>query len=146
MTQLAEDTSRIAEDKDHKKAIRRIKMLSRIWLQHKKLEDESKKAKELKKTDIIQLAKEHNIHEIQLEQDRLQFIFPISWRVANEQDLIKLIEKHRPDMLDDLAPATRNVDVGKLKKALENKSVPKSWGKRIVEKHGTPQIRQYINK
>lgn len=73
--------------------------------------------------------------------ERVQKVTPVSVKVIGEADLIKALERHRPEFLDSVAPAKRVVSKEQLIAFIDSGSLPASWRKYIAHVEGTTQIR-----
>ena len=140
MTAQASTTATAIDDMA--RALRHAKRLARKVLTARDAEAQAKKDIEGARDDLAFLSDMLGMATIEAVPGRgVQVVRPVGRKVDAGDDLIKAIARHRPDMLDTLAPATRKVDIDALSRALADGTVPDSWRKHIVETTGTVQLR-----
>lgn len=127
--------------------LRRAKRLARKVLTARDAEAQAKKDVADVRDDLAQLADALGMATIEAVPGRgVQVVRPVGRKVEDAEALVKAIARHRPDMLDTLAPVTRKVDIDALSRALADGTVPGSWRKHIVETTGTVQVRAVVVK
>lgn len=123
--------------------LRRLRKNARKVLAARKAEAEAKKVVEDARPQIIEDAAELGLDVIELEMgEGIQIVKPVMRKVIGQDDLIKAIERHRPEWLDTIAPAKRTVSLDQLSTAIEQGNVPASWRKFIAETEGTVQLKR----
>ena len=145
MTAQATDTT--AAIADTASMLRKAKRLARKVLTARDAEAQAKKDIDDVRDDLATLADALGMATIEAVPGRgVQVVRPVGRKVDDAAKLLAAIARHRPDMLDTLAPATRKVDLDALSKALADGTVPASWRGYITETAGTVQLRAVVVK
>lgn len=127
--------------------LKKAKKLARKVLTARDAEAQAKKDIDEARDPLDTLAQQLGMSTIEAVPGRgVQIVRPVGRKVDDHAKLLAAIERHRPDMLDDLAPATRKVDLDALSKALAKGDVPASWRDYVVETTGTTQLRAVVIK
>lgn len=122
--------------------LRHAKRLARKVLNARDAETQAKKDIDEARADLPWLAEQLGMDVIEAVPGRgVQIVRPMGRALADEAKTLAAIARYRPDMLDQLAPATRKVDMSALSKAIENGDVPATWRRHIVDTTGTVQLR-----
>lgn len=91
--------------------------------------------------NLIADAEALGLSEIEVDGGKVQIVKPVSVKIVGEDELIKSLERHRPEFLDSVAPAKRTVNRENLIAFIESGSLPKSWRKHVAHVEGTTQLR-----
>lgn len=122
--------------------LRRLKQLGRDVIRARRSIDAANATITEHRPDIDKLAAELGLTVVEcVPGEGIQIVRPVGRSIDDSDKVIAAIAKHRPELLDLLAPATRKVDMSALSKAIESGAVPKTWRKHIVETAGTVQIK-----
>lgn len=143
MTAQASKTTTAIDDMA--KALRHAKRLARKVLTARDAEAQAKKDVEAVRDDLAFLSDMLGMPTIEAVPGRgVQVVRPVGRKIDDSDALVKAIARHRPDLLDTLAPMTRKVDIDALSRALADGTVPGTWRKHIVETAGTVQLRTVV--
>lgn len=122
--------------------LRRAKRIARTVLTARDAEAAAKVAIDDARATLPELADALGMSTIEAVPGRgVQVVRPVGRALADHATTLAAIARHRPEMLDTLAPATRKVDMSALSKAIADGTVPASWAKHIIDTEGTVQLR-----